>query len=103
MANRRLVAATTWPRAPVPPTSRDQQTLGTRLRRRFRAVWLDLAGQRLTSGIRHGPEFGLTPWNARQALGADRQVHASRMAPVSAIPVCQSELGWLGAGRWVRG
>ena len=33
----------------------------------------------------------------------DRQVQASRMAPISAIPVRQSELGQKGAGRWVRG
>jgi hypothetical protein len=31
---------------------------------------VDLAGQRLTSGMVHGPEFGLTPRNAREALGA---------------------------------
>jgi hypothetical protein len=37
---------------------------------RIREVRLDLADQRLTSGMVHGPEFGLTPWNAREALGA---------------------------------
>jgi hypothetical protein len=39
------------------------------LLRRFRAVRLDLADQWLTSAMVHGSEFGLTPWNAREALG----------------------------------
>jgi len=40
------------------------------LLRRSRAARLDLAGQRLTSEMVHGPELGLTLWNARGALGA---------------------------------
>jgi hypothetical protein len=35
--------------------------MGFLLLRRFRVVRLDLAGQRLTSEMVHGPEFGLTP------------------------------------------
>jgi hypothetical protein len=41
-----------------------------RVPRRFRAVRLNLADQRLTSEMVHGPGFGLTPWNAREAVGA---------------------------------
>lgn len=44
------------PQTPVESGLWDFRLLG-----RFRAVRLDLAGQRRTFGMVHGPEFGLTP------------------------------------------
>jgi hypothetical protein len=53
------------------------------LLRRFRAVCLDLADQRLTSGMVHGPEFGLTPLERERS--SQRGLHTEGAMLVAAL------------------